>query len=308
MVCRGAVGSGLAGQPRRVLAGRVLTGQGRLILDDEFLMASEEEQFEWDAFIRDTNELSLAGVGAWLKCLYKMRLSVTRGRITMPIEGYARMFGSLIEQAERVVDEISMFGVGDCERHDNGNITLTNRRMYRIWSAKEANRIRQLRWQKEHRTDEPSKNNASITKKYQTSPIYKSKSSSDSSLDLDTKKLKLNIEEVFNYWRATLNHPKALLTKERSRCIAERLREGYIVFDLKRAVDGCKASAFHMGTNDEGKVFDDVDLIFRNGAKVEKFIGYLTKQNGKTKSNNGKRTDQDTIAESADFYANYPES
>lgn len=273
-------------------------------------MSVQEEQFEWDAFIFDTNELSLAAVGAWIKCLHKMRKSVTRGRISMPIEGYARMFGSTVDHAQKVIDEIATYRVGDAERDVNSNITLTNRRMFRVWEAKEANRIRQLEWQQKKREEENEKNNVPITEKYKniTNLPYISSSSLNSSLpekekDLRRKKSKIYVEQVFAHWQTVLDHPKAILTKERERCISSRLEEGYSVEDLMRAVDGCKASPYHNGKNDSGSIFHDPTLIFRSGSKVEQFIGYLDnkKPNG-TNSKYPQRRSNVTVLEESEQY------
>jgi hypothetical protein len=220
-----------------------------------------ETPFNWSDFIDDTNELSLAAVGAWIKCLHKMRKSVTRGRISMPIEGYARMFGSSVDQAQRVVDEIAEFGVGNAETCE-GKITLINRRMYR-----------------ESNLDSKPSNGNDLAKVPQTSPnlTYISSSSLSSSLGKkeDKEGRKKEICEVFAFWQTHLDHPQAKLTVERHKFIGSRLGEGYSVDDLKAAIRGCKNSPHHMGRNDHGKIYDGIDLIFRNGSKVEQFIGYL---------------------------------
>jgi len=88
----------------------------------------------------------------------------------------------------------------------------------------------------------------------------------------DTKERRV---EVFDYWKSTLNHPKAKLTIDREAKIRARLNESYSIDDLKRTVDGCKASVYHMGDNDQGKIYDSIELLFRNGDKVEQFWGYL---------------------------------
>lgn len=80
-------------------------------------------------------------------------------------------------------------------------------------------------------------------------------------------------EEVFDYWRAKL-HPRAKLTVKRRKYICARLRDGYTVEQLKRAVDGCAASSFHQGDNEEGRLYDDITTIFRAGHKVEQHIAY----------------------------------
>jgi hypothetical protein len=80
---------------------------------------------------------------------------------------------------------------------------------------------------------------------------------------------------IFEYWQKILNHPQAKLTNDRRGKIANRLKEGYSVDDLKRTIDGCKASSYHMGDNEHNKVYDSIELLFRNGDKVEQFWSYL---------------------------------
>lgn len=102
-----------------------------------------KEEFDWDAFHGDTCEASVAAVGAWARCLYKMRRSVTRGRVSWPMSTYARLFGTSVEQAKVLIDEISALGIGDADQESNGNVTLTNRRIYRAWETAESARLRQ---------------------------------------------------------------------------------------------------------------------------------------------------------------------
>lgn len=80
------------------------------------------------------------------------------------------------------------------------------------------------------------------------------------------------ILEVFEYWKQVLNHPKAKLGDERERAVKARLAQGYTVDDLKRAVDGCAVTPHNMGQNDRGEVYDDLELICRDGGQVERFM------------------------------------
>lgn len=82
------------------------------------------------------------------------------------------------------------------------------------------------------------------------------------------------VEIVFDHWKQVCNHPKAILDAKRRRVIADRLKQ-FSLDDCKRAIDGCRASPWHQGANDRGKVFDDVDLIFRDAKHVEDFIRVL---------------------------------
>jgi hypothetical protein len=68
-----------------------------------------------------------------------------------------------------------------------------------------------------------------------------------------------------------MDHPDAVFSSERRRCVEARLTEGFTTQQLMDAIDGCKASAFHRGANEAGKVYDALTLICRNASKVDEF-------------------------------------
>lgn len=84
------------------------------------------------------------------------------------------------------------------------------------------------------------------------------------------------IHVVFDYY---LNVHKAdskrkpLLDAKRRRILAVSIYD-YGVDDCKAAIDGCSNSHFHMGQNKQGKVYNSLELIFRDAANIERFIGY----------------------------------
>lgn len=81
------------------------------------------------------------------------------------------------------------------------------------------------------------------------------------------------VEAVFEHWRKAMKKPPgAKLNGKRRRAVEARLREGYTVEDLCRAVDGCALSPYHMGQNDQHKRYDDLELICRDGPRTEGFI------------------------------------
>jgi hypothetical protein len=83
---------------------------------------------------------------------------------------------------------------------------------------------------------------------------------------------KTAVHEVFHYWvKATgKDAARTKLSPERVVLIRSRLKT-FSVKDLKLAIAGCVSSPFHSGGNSEGKVFNELDLIFRNTTKVEYF-------------------------------------
>jgi hypothetical protein len=54
------------------------------------------------------------------------------------------------------------------------------------------------------------------------------------------------------------------------------MREGYTVEQLKLAVDGCARTPHNMGENDQRQRYDDLELICRDGAHVERFMRNAT--------------------------------
>lgn len=77
------------------------------------------------------------------------------------------------------------------------------------------------------------------------------------------------IKPLFIYWKERCNHPHAKLTSERQRRIRARLDEGYSEEQVRKAIDGAARAAF---VNEQGKRFDDIELICRNGSKLESFM------------------------------------
>lgn len=77
---------------------------------------------------------------------------------------------------------------------------------------------------------------------------------------------------IFTYWKTVMDKPEARLTADRRAKIQARLRDGYTEEQIKQAIDGCRASSWHMGENPNGKQYNDLELICRNGAKLESFM------------------------------------
>lgn len=85
---------------------------------------------------------------------------------------------------------------------------------------------------------------------------------------------------VFGFWCEHMKHPKAALDAKREKAIVARLRDGYSAEDLIQAVRGCKLTPHNMGKNDRQTVYDDIELICRDAAHVDRFIRAATTSNG----------------------------
>lgn len=80
--------------------------------------------------------------------------------------------------------------------------------------------------------------------------------------------VRAQVLDVHEFWRASLR-PDAKALKVGSKRYAHvkaRLAEGFTVDQLKRAIDGCAGSDFHVAGN-----HTDLELICRSAEKVERF-------------------------------------
>jgi hypothetical protein len=75
--------------------------------------------------------------------------------------------------------------------------------------------------------------------------------------------------DLFAYWQEKTGHSAAKLTRDRRAKIEARLNEGYDPGQIRKAIDGAARAAF---VNENGKRFDDIELICRTGSKLESFI------------------------------------
>jgi hypothetical protein len=78
------------------------------------------------------------------------------------------------------------------------------------------------------------------------------------------------ITKLCAYWQEQCDHQKANVGPKtaRYRKVRARLRDGYTPRDIATAIQGAARAPF---INDEGKKFDDLELICRNAEKLEDF-------------------------------------
>jgi hypothetical protein len=88
-----------------------------------------------------------------------------------------------------------------------------------------------------------------------------------------------SVKEVFEHWRSVMGKSSnAALNEKRSKAIKGRLAEGYSVDYIKTAILGCSLTPHNMGRNDNGKRYDDIELICRNGCNLERFANNASHQ------------------------------
>jgi hypothetical protein len=76
------------------------------------------------------------------------------------------------------------------------------------------------------------------------------------------------VARVFEHWRVTHKHPKAVLDKKRIKLIQDALKQ-YTPESLCESISGYLKSSFHMGANKDKKVYDDIELMLRDARRID---------------------------------------
>jgi hypothetical protein len=94
------------------------------------------------------------------------------------------------------------------------------------------------------------------------------------------KKKDKAVSEIFFHWQSVFGKERSILRGVRKRKIEARLKDGFTVDQLKKAIDGVIRSDFHMGRDKktDGKTYIDFKTIFRDEEQVEKFIEMADKR------------------------------
>lgn len=83
---------------------------------------------------------------------------------------------------------------------------------------------------------------------------------------------RLPVVDVFEAWKERIDKPRAHLTPERQQAISERLQDS-TVEEIKIAIEGCRASDFHMGRlPNQPKQYNAIEFICKDRGKLESFI------------------------------------
>jgi hypothetical protein len=79
-------------------------------------------------------------------------------------------------------------------------------------------------------------------------------------------------EEVFDHWVFMLaKNPRRCAFGPTRRRAVDKALALYDLETLLLAIEGCAASPWHAGANDRDRAFDDLELILRDEAHIERF-------------------------------------
>ena len=107
-------------------------------------------QFYPSDYFVDTRVLSLAARGAWVDIICVLHKSSTRGTLTLPARGWARIMGATEADFQSALSEIEEMKVGDVIRNGNGDVSVTCRRMMNESITREQTRLRVQNHRKKH--------------------------------------------------------------------------------------------------------------------------------------------------------------
>ncbi|MEI8055430.1 MAG: hypothetical protein WCH10_05485 [bacterium] len=76
---------------------------------------------------------------------------------------------------------------------------------------------------------------------------------------------------IFEYWKKVMGYPEAELDYDRKNWISRALQK-HSIAKLCEAIIGCSRTPRNMGENDHGERYDDLHVIFKNNAQIERFV------------------------------------
>ena len=102
-------------------------------------------QFHPNDWSRDLEEHSLEIEGAWIRICCKLWWSETRGKLERNLDQWAKVLRVYPQDAERILNYINLYKIGDISVDPNGNITVISRRILKDEKERENNCLRQKR-------------------------------------------------------------------------------------------------------------------------------------------------------------------
>lgn len=113
---------------------------------------------------------------------------------------------------------------------------------------------------------------SSSTQKSERASYKQQNSVSELQISNVSKNAEPAVFELFAHWQSVMGHPRAVLDARRIKVITQALNLGYTLDELKEAISGCANTPFNVGVNDSKTRYDDIGLILRDAAHIERYI------------------------------------
>lgn len=199
----------------------------------------------------------LEGYGLYWHCIELIAGKVSKDNITFELEHDAEVIAYQVGLHEDRVTEIMkyMINIGLFE-NSNGIVTCLKLSKRLDQSMTSSPEMRSIITQIKNKSHDPNMTE-SLKVMQEQNRIDKNRTDS--------------VRELFNHWCEVMGKDSARLTDSRRSKIQARLNDGYSVDEIKLAITNCSRSDFHMGKNERDREFNEIDLICRNGEKLESF-------------------------------------
>jgi uncharacterized protein YdaU (DUF1376 family) len=212
-------------------------------------------QFYPSDYLVDTRVLSLAARGAWVDIICVLHKSSTRGTLTLPARGWARIMGATEADFQSALSEIEEMKVGDVIRNGNGDVSVTCRRMMNESITREQTRLRVQNHRNKHGNKSGNDtSNAGVTPKKSEVIIQKSEaekqtasvSVTDASVTSDEDWLKqLEILPAYNLMDVRREYSKMQTWCGVNRKMPTRRRFVAWLNRIEKPMDAAKGSRTH---------------------------------------------------------------
>ena len=212
-------------------------------------------QFYPSDYLVDTRVLSLAARGAWVDIICVLHKSSTRGTLTLPARGWARIMGATEADFQSALSEIEEMKVGDVIRNGNGDVSVTCRRMMNESITREQTRLRVQNHRNKHGNKSGNDtSNAGVTPKKSEVIIQKSEaekqtasvSVTDASVTSDEDWLKqLEILPAYNLMDVRREYSKMQTWCSVNRKMPTRRRFVAWLNRIEKPMDAAKGNRAH---------------------------------------------------------------
>lgn len=231
-------------------------------------------------------DYGLEGYGLYWYCIELIAGNVTKDNITFELEHDARIIAKNTGSTAQKVEEMMRYFVRLGLFEESGNAITCFKIARRLDKSMTSNPemreiIEKLKNHDEVMT-QSGRNHDGVMQdqtRLDQNRIDKTRKTPTSTSQAKIDPREDEIKGIFEYWRKTMNKDsRAKLTQKRRSKVNARLEDGFSPREICLAIKGCAMSPHHMGDNDTGAIYDDLELICRDDAKVKRFISIAQKQ------------------------------
>lgn len=260
-------------------------------------------KLDWDDWLTDgeLSACSLETQGFWMRCICLMnRADVCE--LTGTIEQLRRKLGVLPEELTRCLHDLKTNNAANV-RFGNGDVSILSRRRQKELKAKENNRL----YVAKHRAKDGCKTGVSIQSKSKSNNKEIKKKNEEENPSGFSARIEDGSMDIFEQEQIHDGFPIDDLIASFPEIVFTPAQVGHILADVKdtpidREAWTATLKLYRLNYDPMKRSY----LPTRIGTLLSVFNDEKTKiERGKNGKTNGKRTDADVLAESADFYANY---